>query len=688
MPPVASLSVKKYLPNVVGSSVIGEKVYHVGVLWPRRVTAVAFVAAALASLGCGSGDGPSLTLRRVVPAADPECGAPPDGQTLLVAALGEFPAAETTADSRPITAGVQFEITTFPSDTRVLTAQVIGTGGAIRTIGRTAAFQLGDLSDGDELPVFMAPPLGFCRTGPPAVARSGALAARTGSEVLIAGGVDQSGAPVSAVERYLPSSGAFTSLGDVLYGDGSLGLVGATMTALPDGRVLVAGGATPAFQIYDPQDQSFGAALLLSQSRAHHAAVPISATEVMLVGGCSDVDGAGDCQSGTLVTSTTIVDVVAATTRMGPAITTGRIGCSATLEADGRVLVAGGRDEAGVAIDVAERIDPEGMRAGETLAGLGGVVAPLASGASLVAFSTSAPGGSGASVLPNGEAVASPVAAAPAARAGATLTPLEDGRVLVMGGLESDSGDEAILYVPNQGRFEVLSAAPSQSGSVLRRSGHAAVRLDDGSVLVIGGQDAAGNVLGDAWIFRPDLTGPYTSDVTLSFSDPELSRLLVPRDPAQVAIQSAPVRYTITSSESSGLPSEWAVIAGPEFAEAAISAQVQSDSGVAILLGFLDAANYRVVVLLPRQPATLFSVTDGVPAPLSSCSSELIGIDELASSVDVEVELGRRSLVTRVGGRQVISCTGLPESARGLVGIGVVGDTDDVLGVSTMSVRR
>jgi hypothetical protein len=72
-----------------------------------------------------------------------------------------------------------------------------------------------------------------------------------------------------------------------------------------------------------------------------------------------------------------------------------------------------------------------------------------------------------------------------------TATLLSDGRVLLLGGIEWDPvgrvasiSDAVQIYDPSSGTFTLAGRMPTP------RIGHAAVLLDDGDVLVTGGQEA------------------------------------------------------------------------------------------------------------------------------------------------------------------------------------------------------
>ncbi len=131
-----------------------------------------------------------------------------------------------------------------------------------------------------------------------------------------------------------------------------------------------------------------------------------------------------------------------------------RAGATATMLADGRVLVAGGVDEAGASA-TAERFSPDS----------GGFLA------------------------------ASPMQAA---RANHTATLLDDGKVLVVGGTGSDGQALAVTELYDAANNTWL---PAGSLNVVRR-GHTATRLKDGRVLIAGG-DSGGAAINALEIYDP-----------------------------------------------------------------------------------------------------------------------------------------------------------------------------------------
>ena len=190
---------------------------------------------------------------------------------------------------------------------------------------------------------------------PLSLPRAGHTAVRLADgSVLVAGGTTLVAGDQGTVE-------AATATAEVLYAGATqwiaaTGLTqartGATATSLPDGWVLVAGGADDSgpldtFEIYDPVSTTFHPGGVLSTARAGHAAAVAGKTSVLVAGGHNASGAVGtadiiDADTGGVVTVT---------------MTAARDGASATALLDGRVLVAGGSDGTNV-LASAEVIDP------------------------------------------------------------------------------------------------------------------------------------------------------------------------------------------------------------------------------------------------------------------------------------------------------------------------------------------
>lgn len=117
-----------------------------------------------------------------------------------------------------------------------------------------------------------------------------------------------------------------------------------TVTALQDGRVLVAGGVDgygnyqSTAELFDPTTGKFGAPIPMTGPRAYHAAVLLPSGKVMLIGGS---DGSIPLASADLFDPTTNVFVRITGSMHAPRA----VGILAVLLTDGlRVLIAGGGD--------------------------------------------------------------------------------------------------------------------------------------------------------------------------------------------------------------------------------------------------------------------------------------------------------------------------------------------------------
>ena len=159
---------------------------------------------------------------------------------------------------------------------------------------------------------------------------------RDGS-VLVAGGNPHG---TVSVELYDPGTGTWTATGSWVRPGTSY----RTATLLLDGRVLVTGdGGSTATELYDPDTGAWTATGdTLDLHRLTATATLLPDGRVLLAGGLDNKDdGAGD-RGGVSVASAELYDPGTGTWTATASMTTGRDGHSATLLADGRVLVAGG----------------------------------------------------------------------------------------------------------------------------------------------------------------------------------------------------------------------------------------------------------------------------------------------------------------------------------------------------------
>jgi len=183
----------------------------------------------------------------------------------------------------------------------------------------------------------------------------------TDGRVLVLGG--EHGAEGSA-EIYDPVSGAWTAVARMLAARS-----GQTATLLPDGRVLVAGGTeTPSgnqapglaevslasAELFDPVTGSWAAAMPMSVDRAGHSATLLPDGRVLVAGGASFVLGADATRA---LDSAELYDPATGSWKMVGRMTTPRGGHLAILLPGGTVMELGGYSDDG-ALPFAELFDP------------------------------------------------------------------------------------------------------------------------------------------------------------------------------------------------------------------------------------------------------------------------------------------------------------------------------------------
>jgi len=257
-----------------------------------------------------------------------------------------------------------------------------------------------------------------------------------------------------------------------------------TATLLPDGTVLVVGGAEPQFpsadvasaEVYDPMRRTWTATVDMVTPRYAHTATLLPDGTVLVVGGIDSIIYGGGSSK---LASAELYDPTGGTWTSTGRMIDVRYGHTATLLGDGRVLVAGGYDPfgSGGSLASAELYDPtsgtwtptgnmnepSGLHTATLLLDGTVLVAGFTSFAELYDPRTGTWTTTGNMVEP---------------RDLHTATLLLDGKVLVVGG---DPGRSAELYDPSTGQW-------SATGTTLQvRMGHTATLLPDGSVLVAGG---------------------------------------------------------------------------------------------------------------------------------------------------------------------------------------------------------
>jgi hypothetical protein len=320
--------------------------------------------------------------------------------------------------------------------------------------------------------------------------------------VLICGGSGgYNGTVLASTELYDPATGTFSPTGNM-----TTRRSGHTATGLPDGRVLIAGGQSNiaysfevlhSAEVYDPSTGTFAATGDMKKERLGHSAALLADGRVLIVGGDGFVEG------NLLISSAEVYDPRTATFTATGNTNTGRFGASAALLPNGKVLVAGGHNGDDGPILKIESYDPGTgafSLAGET--GFPSSVGPdimsvLASGKvliNMVLYDRTTPD----TQLYDPASMTFTLTGRMTVQRSFTATLLSTGIVLTAGDWSADVYDPATSVFTRAG--DLISA----------RTGHTATLLADGTVLLAGGSPAiaASAYLKDAELFHPSMSLP------------------------------------------------------------------------------------------------------------------------------------------------------------------------------------
>lgn len=108
--------------------------------------------------------------------------------------------------------------------------------------------------------------------------------------VLVAGGFDANGKPLSSAELYDPATRTFLPTGDMNVGRG-----GAAAAHLPNGQVLIVGGLSDngpvaSTELYDPAGKTFKPDAVMAAARSGATATVLQNGRVLIVGGSLGAD--------------------------------------------------------------------------------------------------------------------------------------------------------------------------------------------------------------------------------------------------------------------------------------------------------------------------------------------------------------------------------------------------------------
>jgi hypothetical protein len=325
--------------------------------------------------------------------------------------------------------------------------------------------------------------------------------------VLVAGGYPDN-TPMASAELYDPATRTFSATGSMATARGFH-----TATRLSDGRVLVTGGNPGAWdfagvliasaEVFDPATGTFGPTGPMTTPRDVHTATLLLDGRVLITGGEDWFRHA--------LASAELYDPKTGTFSPTGSMATARDLHVATLLADGRVLVTGGtpfgiyNSDGGQVLASAEVYDPNTG----TFSPAGSMAVPRASHTAtlladghvlVIGGAKSNMDGTGSTSLASAELWApttgtfSTTGSMSVTRTFQEATLLGDGRVLVTGGCaggwywNDNFYAEAEIYDPKTGRF---TATGSMADALVAQT---ATLLRDGRVLIAGGYDGLAHV--------------------------------------------------------------------------------------------------------------------------------------------------------------------------------------------------
>ena len=332
--------------------------------------------------------------------------------------------------------------------------------------------------------------VGFQATGSMGTARSNHTATLLpNGKVLVAGGFASNGQPLASAEVYDPVGKTFSVTSNNMPNKAA----GQTATLMGNGKVLIVGGGNSSAQLYDPATNSWSSTGGSGQ-RTYHTAILLANGKVLIAGGSDN--------TGNTIQTAQLYDPANGSFTSTGNMLVSRDWHSATLLPDGRVLIAGGRTGSGKGYTYAASAEIYTPATGAFTAtgSMGtarfGQAAVLFNGKVLVSGGVNTSTTAALSTAESYDPFAGTWAATGSmitARKDFTATTNASG-VLAIGGVNGATRHQS---------SELFNGSTFTAGANMAgpRSSHTATLLNNGSILVIGGQGAAGTSLATAELY-------------------------------------------------------------------------------------------------------------------------------------------------------------------------------------------
>ena len=454
----------------------------------------------------------SITVTPATPVVTP-------GNTVQYTATGHF------SDGTTGATGVNWT----SSDTTTATINAAGLATGIKTGGpiTITATSTSNGAISGTATLVVASPIGFVLTGSLSAARTAPTATvLNDGRVLVVGGLSAS--VLASAELYDAGTGTFTSTGSL-----NAGRYGHTATLLADGRVLVAGGATngggtelASAEVYDPKTGTFTALGNMTTARFGHAATWLPNGTVLITGGVDTTNA--------LLSSAEIFDPSTGKFTSAGNMTIPRVGHTATLGIDNIVIIAGGGGTAANrnSVEIYDTGAPAFAATNSMIAGRADQTASVLQDNLLVAggFDFNSSSLSSAEIRNDDFSVFTPAGNMTTSRVFDTATTLNNGTVLFAGGYIYSQN--TFLVLPSAELYDPIANTFGATGSLnFGRDDHAAVRLNNGKALVLGGDNSqcdgvtcSGTALASAELFTPTtFTQPGLTAISLTPANPTIA---------------------------------------------------------------------------------------------------------------------------------------------------------------------